>query len=351
MTINKVVDYLPKPWECIIVRGHMKTAKMHRVAEWDEEDGRDPVTGGAGRALALVRRLRESLEDGKPTPVEKLIPLLRHEDAEVWGLALELLEYHNDPAAIPAVLEAAADEQIGLAVAAADVLRYFRNPGADRELIAGLRHESLPVRLAAISALRERRSLAALEPLVSLLGDIHAEIRKEAVITLASYQRQDLLLAVRSAVRDGDPTVRRIAVESLADFENAAVFGDLLTALSDEGWQVRREAARALARVPGQATAYALRMALEDSSWQVVAESLTSLGRISAAVDRQILALLHHGIPEVRAAAAAAVGQSNDPGLVPYLGALLQDPDQAVAKSTRLSISRLNAIASETNSL
>ena len=92
-------------------------------------------------------------------------------------------------------------------------------------------------------------------------------------------------------------------------------------------------------------------MALEDPIWQVVVESLTSLGRISAEVDRRILSLLHDEIPEVRAAAATTVGQSNDPQLIPYLGALLQDPEQAVAKATRLSIARLNAVASETNSL
>jgi len=286
----------------------MKTVRSHGIAEWDEEDGRDPVSEGSAEARALIRELRESLEGGGPTPVERLIPLIRHRNAEVWGLALELLEYHNDPTAIPAMLEAAADEQIGLAVAAAEVLRYLRNPGADRELIAGLRHDSLPVRLAAISALRERRSTSAVEPLVSLLGDIHVEIRREAVVALASYHRADLLLAVRLAVR-------------------------------------------ALGKVSGPATAYALRMALEDPIWQIVVESLTSLGRISADVDRRILSLLHHEIPEVRAAAAAAVGQSNDPRHIPDLELLLSDSEQAVAKAIRLSIARLRAVASETNSL
>ena len=75
------------------------------------------------------------------------------------------------------------------------------------------------------------------------------------------------------------------------------------------------------------------------------------LGRISGEVDRRILALLHHEIPDVRGAAATVVGQSNDPQLIPYLGALLRDPEQIVAKSTRLSISRLQAIAGETNLL
>ena len=105
--------------------------------------------------------------------------------------------------------------------------------------------------------------------------------------------------------------------------------GDLLTALTDESWQVRRATARALGKLPGQATGYALRMALEDPIWQVGVESLTSLGKISADVDRRALSLLHDEIPEVRTAAATAVGQSNDPLLIPDLGALLRDPDKS----------------------
>ncbi len=318
----------------------------------EEEEG-DLVSDRAASGWLLVRRLRDSLEGGEPAPVGRLIPLLRHPEAEaeVWSLALELLEFHNDPASIPALLVAAADEQIGLALAAADVLRYFRNPDADRELIIGLRHESLQVRLAAISALRERRSSSAVEPLVSLLGDIRVEIRREAVVALASYRRSDLLLAVRSAVRDGDPTVRRIAVESLVDFENSAASGDLLTALTDESWQVRRAATRALGGFPGPASAFALRTSLEDPEWQVVVEALGSLARISAEVERTILFLLHHKLPEIRLAAATTVGQSSRPHFIPCLKVHLHDPVDAVAKAVRIAIARLTAIQNETNSL
>ena len=188
-------------------------------------------------------------------------------------------------------------------------------------------------------------------PLVTLLGDIHVEVRREVVTTLASYHREDLLMALRSAVRDDDPTVRRIAVESLEDFEGSAVFGDLLIAFADESWKVRRAAARALGRFPCQAAAFALRSSLDDPAWQVIAEALSSLARISAEADRTILALLHHEMADVRLAAATVVGQSNDPLFAPYLGPILNDPDDSVKKAARLAIARLTAIQNETNLL
>ena len=82
-----------------------------------------------------------------------------------------------------------------------------------------------------------------------------------------------------------------------------------------------------------------------------MSESLSSLARISASVDRAILSQLHHKIPEVRLAAITAIGQSNDPLFAPYLGALLNDDEEAVKKFARLAIVRLTAIQNETNSL
>lgn len=325
-----------------------RKAKSLRHSSWGEEESDQR---GGNPASALIDRLNASLTGGEIFSIRQLTVLIRHADEEVRNLALSLIEYQNDPAAIPAMLEAAADEEIGLATGAADVLRYFRNPGADQEIIGGLRHPHLPVRLAAIAALRERRSPAAVEPLVTLLGDIHSEVRREAVLTLAGYHREDLLLALRSAVRDGDPTVRRIAVESLEDFNSSAVFGDLLTAFADESWQVRRAAAKALGRFPGEATAFALRTSLDDPAWQVVAESLGSLAKISASVDRTILGLLHHERPEVRLTAATVIGQANDAIYAPYLGTLLHDTENAVKKAARLAIARLTAVSNETNSL
>ena len=49
-----------------------------------------------------------------------------------------MLEYNNDPIAIPALLEAAADQNIEISIAAGEVLRSFRNPEAIPALIAGI---------------------------------------------------------------------------------------------------------------------------------------------------------------------------------------------------------------------
>ncbi len=71
--------------------------------------------------------LAESLEDGEQLPTETLIAYLRHPEDAIRKLTVELLEYSNDPAAIPALLEAAADPNIEISIAAGEVLRSFRN--------------------------------------------------------------------------------------------------------------------------------------------------------------------------------------------------------------------------------
>jgi HEAT repeat protein len=86
--------------------------------------------------------LVESLEDGERLPTKILVTYLQHPEDSIRKLAVELIEYGNDPAAIRALLRAAADSNIEVSLSASEVLRSFRNPAAVQYLIEGLSHRA-----------------------------------------------------------------------------------------------------------------------------------------------------------------------------------------------------------------
>jgi HEAT repeat protein len=128
--------------------------------------------------------LVESLEDGERLPTKILVTYLQHPEDAIRKLAVELIEYGNDPAAIPALLHS----NIEVSLSASEVLRSFRNPAAVEYLIEGLSHPAPETRLAAVVALRERRAPGAVDGVLRNLSDVEPEVRREAVIALAHYR-------------------------------------------------------------------------------------------------------------------------------------------------------------------
>jgi HEAT repeat protein len=297
------------------------------------------ITLNDEQAEDIFLTLAESLEDGKRLPTEILVTYLRHPEDSIRKLAAELIEYGNDPTAIPALLEVAADANIEVGLLASEALRSFQHPAAVQYLIEGLSDSSAETRLAAVLALRERRATDAIGGLLRSLDDPEAEVRREAVIALTYYRNDDLLPALRSALRDRSAAVRKAAVAAVAEFDRALVF--LILALTDDNWQVRREAAIALGRFPGDAAVAALRNTLGDPAWQVEREAVLSLARLQASDDERVARLLFHELPDLRATAASALGESLNSAWIAQLELLLGDPDVGVEKSARRAIERL----------
>jgi HEAT repeat protein len=286
--------------------------------------------------------LAESLESGERLPTRVLIAYLQHPEDAIRRLAIEVIEYGNDPAAIPALLRAAADTNIEISLLASEVLRSFRNPTAIRHLVEGLEHPASETRLAAVVALRDRRALEAVSGLLWRVSDVEPEVRRQAVLALANYRNEDYLPVLRSALRDESPAVRKVAIAAVAEFDGSVAF--LILALTDDNWQVRREAANALGRLPGQSSEAALRNALGDPAWQVVREAVLGLSRLQASDDQRVARLLTHDLADLRLAAAAALGESQNPSWISGLEPLLKDPDAGVQKSARHAIKRLAAL-------
>ncbi len=234
------------------------------------------------RTRQLFETLAENLEAGEPLPIEILSTYLRHPEDAVRKVAVELLEYTNDLAAIPVLLKAVSDPNVEVSISAGEVLRSFRHTevgeASHRSFERRRNRDSRGCcRRASRPACRRGKGRPA-----RASADSEPEVRREAVLALLHYHDSELLPDLRSALRDPSAAVRKAAVAAVAEFDSAFVFDDLIALLSDDNWQVRREAASALARFPGQATQAALIDALSDPAWQVVREAVAGLSRLRA---------------------------------------------------------------------
>lgn len=293
------------------------------------------------RTRQLFETLAENLEAGEPLPIEILSTYLRHPEDAVRKVAVELLEYTNDLAAIPVLLKAVSDPNVEVSISAGEVLRSFRHPEVVKHLISALKDGAAETRVAAVAALRDRHALEAKDALRARLSDSEPEVRREAVLALLHYHDSELLPDLRSALRDPSAAVRKAAVAAVAEFDSAFVFDDLIALLSDDNWQVRREAASALSRFPGQATQAAFVDVLSDPAWQVVREAVAGLSRLRAGGNEHVAALLAHELATLRIAAADALGTSHDARWIPRLDAARVDAVPDVRRAVERAIFRL----------
>ncbi len=141
--------------------------------------------------------LAESLEGGERLPTKVLVTYLQHPEDSIRRLAIEVIEDGNDPAAIPALLRAAADANIEISLSASEVLRSFRNPAAVKHLIEGLEafRAGNPSRCRGGVA-RATCAGRGEGPAAKNQRRREPEVRREAVIALAHYRNHDFLPAL-----------------------------------------------------------------------------------------------------------------------------------------------------------
>ncbi len=298
-------------------------------------------------AQAEFQNIIDEMAQGGRIEASVLAAFLSHNSSAVRKFAVELIEYQNDPAAIPLLLSAVGDEDVEVSLTAVEVVRTFRHPGSIPHLVEALSHDSAEIRLAAVTALRDRRLPAAVEPLLLRIADPEPEVRREAVGALAHYRDYGLMIAVRGALRDSSPAVRRAAAVSLGELPDAVSSEDFRLAAADEDWQVRREVAAVLGKVPGGLSELLLSRLLEDEVWQVVRQALLSLVRVAPGGIEAAVYLSRHSVAELRIAAAEAIVISGKWEHSAEIQRLTSDPDPAVSSAARRALLRLLRIQKE----
>jgi HEAT repeat protein len=186
----------------------------------------------------------------------------------------------TDFAVIPVLAGAMADSDRCVARTAARFLGRMEQAQANDRLLEALRDTSPQVREMAAMGLGVAEPETALAPLVSALSDdVEPRVRVMAAWALGELENPEAIEPLSRALTDGPPPLRRAAASALGEIEHTDAVPVLIRAVSDPDAIVRTHAAWSLGEI-------------EDH----------------AAVEALSRALLTDQVPEVRVAAARALG-------------------------------------------
>jgi HEAT repeat protein/beta-lactamase regulating signal transducer with metallopeptidase domain len=302
--------------------------------------------GDASVRLSAIRALG-SIAD--PRAVQALIEALRTDsDATVRNTAAWALGEIESRAATAALVQAmASDRSIEVRRTAAWALGQIEDPAAVEGLTRAVRDPDAQVRETAVWALGEIESRAAVPALSAALRDGDVAVRRLAVWALGQIEAAEAVPALTAVLRDSDREVRENAVWALGEIESAEAVPALATVLGDQDARVRNQAAWALGQIESESGVAPLSRVLQDDSdagvRQTAAWALGEIERESAMP--ALTAALRDRVPAVRAMAAWAIGQV-EPGRAPAeLSAALRDDDANVRSNALWALGQIGDAA------
>jgi len=296
---------------------------------------------------------------------------LKSSKPEVRAEAAHKLGEAKDKKAVPALIEAMADESASVRIEAARALGAIPHPaaveplaislgglskmaksrraGSDKgseaaeyealatalgrqgspavaPLVRSLRSEDKEARRWAAHALGLIKSPQAVAPLAERLDDNRSEVRKSAAHALAEIGDPSALGPLKKALTNRDPETRRAAIEALVTVGGEGAAEALAAAIEDENEAVQVQLAEveALRKIGGLRAGQGLRRALESAKKKVVSEAaaaaLNSMKFNPASAEERSAAAVLHG----DFAAALREGQSAADALIEALGS--RDP-------------------------
>jgi HEAT repeat protein len=248
----------------------------------------------------------DRLADLGSEAIPALIEALADEDTNTRSKAAEALAKIGHPAS-DKLIQALADERGFVRNWAAWVLGKMEEAQAVNALISALADDYDSVRENAAWALGQIRDPRAVEALVTAMMDEYANVRQYAVSALAEMAHPETLQPLLVAIQDMDPTVRQNAASGLGQLRDAGAVEPLTVALKDPDPVVRGEVACALAQIGDQRAVDPLIEALNDEDDLVRHDVVTTLGMLKSpkAVDPLIEILKYEDITLQTSAACA----------------------------------------------
>ncbi|MBI5669304.1 MAG: HEAT repeat domain-containing protein [Chloroflexi bacterium] len=303
---------------------------------------------------------KETLKQVAQPPLPALVDILRGNNVNMRGAAIEILGSIRDTDAVPAVAECLAD---------------LRRPWLSDERICDIAARALMAinTPEAAEAVRQWQTLvqASAPPVVvepppapppaqqDVLSDLLNTLRvkdwntrQKAAKALSDYAQtlrgvadQSVIQRLVAALSDPDWVVRFATAEALGWFRDRSTVQPLTTLVHDPKWKVRVATIRALAEIGDPAAAETVLEALADPHnlvREAAAEALGNLGN-PVAINQLVEAMSD---PErfVRLAAIDSVGKMRNPATVNSLITLLNDSDDAVRCYTVYALARIGQV-------
>ncbi len=288
------------------------------VGRLDDAHALAPLTkllaeGNVNVRRQAVARLSNMTNEAAAAP---LIKALDDSDASVSRAAALALARLGRPEAIPALKRAAIGEGESSDYQAMEALRQM-GPKAVAALLE-ITRAKVPASRRAARMLMDINDPAAASGVAEAVKGGDSQTRRELIGAMGSSRQLTAVSVLTDALKDSDEAVRIAAVAALGHLRTRAAIVALGTAVKDPSVSVRQEAVRAMGsgHSSGMAddVADALAPAVEDSDKQVQISAATILARTDSAKVVPLLSrLIEKGI-------LASRGDSSRVGIVEALG-------------------------------
>jgi HEAT repeat protein len=285
-----------------------------------------------GASSAHQELIEAIVRFGSPM-VDRLIEQVKDPDLATRRAAVIALGHIGDVRAVPALVEAIAQEDRDLLGPAAGALARLGDARAFEPLVGLLGDDDLAVRHAAIGALNSIGHPDMAARMRTLLDAPDAHVRESAVKIAGYFGYRECAEGLIARCHDPDEPVRAAALEHVAYLDDPRVVPLLVEALDRDTPRARAAAVQALAHVSSAEVLAVLRRASADADPWVRYFSVTSLGR---QVDRASLPILqraaeHDAHQPVRIAAVEAIGAIGGDAAADLLAGLTSTPVEEVS--------------------
>jgi HEAT repeat protein len=305
---------------------------------------------GDNRVLARLFSVLNRAEYDEAQVFEGALAALGQRIGESYArqAGAEALGRLGDPRAVPHLIEVLSDRQRSVGAAAARALREF-DPSQVTEVL-----------IETLKPLVDEDAEEPLSPLSPSICWTLGQFRAEQAIPLlmeAIWCRDAVHAAAEVLIEIGNPPadplidaleaeenwVREAAAHVLCELGPRArdAVPDLVQALEEESESVRSVLATALGTIGGKRAAAALVASHQDGSARVreaVEKAFIALSDISQEIAEELFPVLEAKNERMRLAAALAIGQSAQIGLVDQLGDLLEDKNWRVRQGATYAL-------------
>lgn len=200
----------------------------------------------------------------------------------------------------------------------------------------GLNSDSAQRRLEAVQRIRALKDPDAIEVLVEALRDDEAAVRAEVVSALGDIESRAVIKPLVAALRDHSDAVQELAAQALKKVGDASVVDPLVGVLLRGTPGVQYHAAQTL-----RALNWSPRTMGEQIPFYVACGDFKRVTMFGSAAISALTAVLRGGSYERRIAAAQALAEVGETGVLkPLLGAL-KDPEPLVRSAAANGLARL----------